>query len=159
MKIEITYPISSINIEANEPSQIIEGGDGKNFVTIEINRLIPNDFAKVMITLENDSLTADKIIMYHILDNDNPSEIQSSSVSGTHNNQQALLNAITAEGLVDKGSGYGALTQLKSLGISDFTMFPDLQYVYSQQPTIRLFVSSNEGDAEQSYLPLATAVP
>ena len=67
MKIEITYPISSINIEANEPSQIIEGGDGKNFVTIEINRLIPNDFAKVMITLENDSLTADKIIMYHII--------------------------------------------------------------------------------------------
>jgi len=154
VRAETNLIISSAIAETHEPYQIVDGGEGKNFVTIEINRLIPNDFAKISIELSNDSLTADKIVAYNAYDKDNPPELQST----VYSIENALI-AIGNGGLFGEGYGHGTETKIRFLGVRDFFVFPDMEYVYSKQPEVKLFISSNEGKATQSYLPITTPTP
>ena len=156
VRVETTLNISSATAEANEPYQIVDGGEGKHFVTVEINRLIANDSAKINIELSNDNQTADRIVAFNITDKDNPPELQQSGYS--YNIENALI-AIGSGGLFGQGYGHGTDVKLRFNGVSNFYVFPDMEYVYSTQPEVRLFVSSNEGNAMQSYIPIITPTP
>ncbi len=129
IRVEASKEISSIEFEAKEPTQIIDGGVGNNFTTVEIDRLIPNDFAKIIIKLNNDSVETDRIIVYHPSDDDNPPELQSR----------------------DQDNEF---TSLPPGGYYRFSFLPEMDWVFSNQPNIDLFISSNEGSATLSVLPL-----
>jgi len=158
----IGRPITSINVDSLEPSQVIQGGNGDDFATIEIDRLVAGDNATInVISNDGGEGQSDRVVIQ------NPSDFFSSS-----NSQKSVFTTASGvtvsveydknNGIIRLAIGEGDSPQISQtiemiLGAGGSTvspLLPQVGYIPARQPSIQISVTSNEGSGIKSITPI-----
>jgi len=157
----IGRPITSISVNSLEPSQVIQGGDGKDFATIEIDRLVAGDSATIdIVSNDGGEGQSDTVVIQ------SPSDFSSStsqkSVIKTASGNTVVLEYSEASRIIRLSIGEGDSPQTiqtidMKLGNGSSTispLLPQIGYIPAQQPSIQISVTSNEGSGVKAVTPI-----
>lgn len=124
MVLEMDRPISSVNVESFEPYEIIKGGVGNSFVSVEIDRIVAEQSVKISIDSEKakDTSQVDQLVL----------------------EENAQKNGVVSKIEYDE---QGRLTTITEL-YSDSGLFPQIRYIPAEQPKVSVIVTSEEGPAQ-----------